>query len=211
MAEPATRIAPNRFQRRRQQNRAALIEAAWELFQRQGLRATRIEEICERADVSTRTFFNHFETREDLYLAIAEMRSKQFAEIIDRASLGPGDFGDRLAGLLGTLGVYLKQRPAYRELVAAMMGLTMERGAEIARSRTLGRAVFRFVDSAVSRGELASPHPTEILVDILLGTLVISLANWFASDEYDPEREMAAAVTVLLDLFRPRDPSSAGA
>ena len=76
---PAATAAPSRFERRRLQNRAALLEAAIDLFQQQGLKATKLEEICERADVSPRTFFNHFETREHLTRAIARERAEQMA------------------------------------------------------------------------------------------------------------------------------------
>ncbi|TMQ68199.1 MAG: helix-turn-helix transcriptional regulator, partial [Candidatus Eisenbacteria bacterium] len=53
----------NRFERRRRRNRQALIDAAIDLFQQHGIRGAKIEEICARADVAPRTFFNHFETR----------------------------------------------------------------------------------------------------------------------------------------------------
>ena len=70
MARPAA--APiNRFEKRRLRSRAALLSAAIDLFQTKGVQATSVEEICDRADVSVRTFFNHFETREHLHETIA--------------------------------------------------------------------------------------------------------------------------------------------
>lgn len=46
-----------RFERRKQQSRDRILEAAFELFRAQGIERTTIEDICERADVATRTFF----------------------------------------------------------------------------------------------------------------------------------------------------------
>src|SRR4030095_11078929 len=75
--------APNRFERRRSRNRQALLDAAIDLFQQGGVHAVKLEEICERADVAPRTFFNHFETREHLYREIAQQRAEQFAVLFD--------------------------------------------------------------------------------------------------------------------------------
>ena len=85
--------SPDRFQRRRARNRAALLEAAIELFQRQGTRATKIEDICERADVARRTFFNHFESREQLVQEIALQRAEQMAALLDARADEPGPAG----------------------------------------------------------------------------------------------------------------------
>jgi len=56
----------NRADRRKLETRERILSAAFELFVRQGTNETTIEEICERADVATRTFFNHFPTRQDM-------------------------------------------------------------------------------------------------------------------------------------------------
>ena len=67
MTEPS--VSVNRFERRRQRNREALLEAAIELFQERGIRGTKLEDICERADVSARTFFNHFPDKREVLFA----------------------------------------------------------------------------------------------------------------------------------------------
>jgi AcrR family transcriptional regulator len=60
--------APDRHARRREATRSKLVEAATTLFARQGVEATRIQEITEEADVGFGSFYNHFESKE----AIAE-------------------------------------------------------------------------------------------------------------------------------------------
>src|SRR5512146_1844355 len=55
-------------QRKRERTRAALIAAALELFERQGYEATTIDEIAAAADVSPRTFFRYFSTKEEVAL-----------------------------------------------------------------------------------------------------------------------------------------------
>jgi AcrR family transcriptional regulator len=146
--------AANRFERRRRRNRTALLDAALELFQDQGIRATKLEEICARADVAPRTFFNHFETREHLYQAIADQRAEQLAAAFDAQASDPRPFAGRLLALLTGMGRYLVQRPAYRELVSEMLYLRLASGNAAVRGGSLGRAALRFVADGVDRGEV---------------------------------------------------------
>ena len=50
-------------ERKKQQTRIAIHEAAFRLIDEQGLEATTIEQICQEADVSSRTFFNYFPSK----------------------------------------------------------------------------------------------------------------------------------------------------
>jgi AcrR family transcriptional regulator len=60
-----------------------LIDAAYELFTRQGFHAVGLDRILADAGVSKQTFYNHFESKEDLMLAVLDKRSD-----IDLATFG---------------------------------------------------------------------------------------------------------------------------
>jgi AcrR family transcriptional regulator len=60
----------NRGARRRARTRARLIEAARVLFGRQGVDATRINEITEEADVGFGSFYNHFASKDEIVEAV---------------------------------------------------------------------------------------------------------------------------------------------
>jgi AcrR family transcriptional regulator len=200
MAQAAEARTLNRFERRRQRSRTSLLDAAIELFQEKGLRETKLEEICERADIAPRTFFNHFETREHLYQAIAAQRVEQLVERLDVLRSDPRPLARRLSDLFAAIGAHLAARPLYRELVGEMLHLRDD-GSEAGRSRLLHQAVLRFVRDGVKRGEIARRHRPEVLADLLLGALTIALSNWSADAGYDLERGLAEAARALLDLF----------
>jgi AcrR family transcriptional regulator len=72
-------------ERKKQQTRTAIHEAALHLIDEQGLEATTIEQICHSADVSSRTFFNYYPSKAAAALQIAsttvdpEMRERFMA------------------------------------------------------------------------------------------------------------------------------------
>jgi len=201
-AHPAAAPAENRFELRRRRNREALLDAAIELFQQRGIRGAKLEEICARADVSARTFFNHFETREHLYEAIAQQRALQTADQLDALAADPRPLARRLNELFAAIGAYLAARPLYRELVGEMIR-GRRPGGEFTRSQILGQAALRFVQGGVRRGEISRRHRPEVLADLLLGALLIAVGNWSATKDYDLERGLADAARALLDLFAP--------
>jgi len=63
-AEVDPRPAPSRRTRKKSQTRSELIEAGAFLFATQGFDETTTNDIAERADVSQRTLFRHFPTKE---------------------------------------------------------------------------------------------------------------------------------------------------
>jgi AcrR family transcriptional regulator len=56
-------LEPGLRERKKQQTRRAIHEAALRLIDEQGLEATTIDQICAAAEVSSRTFFNYFPSK----------------------------------------------------------------------------------------------------------------------------------------------------
>lgn len=64
-------VAAPRRERKKQQTRDALIQAALALFIAKGYEQTAVREVTDAVDVSERTFFRYFANKEDLALSLA--------------------------------------------------------------------------------------------------------------------------------------------
>lgn len=65
---------PSLRDRKRARNRQALVDAALELFERDGYEQTTIADIAASAEVGARTFFNYFASKEDLLFPESDAR-----------------------------------------------------------------------------------------------------------------------------------------
>jgi len=74
---------PGRNERRKARTRASLLDAARTLFARQGFEHTAIADITDRADLGVGSFYNHFDSKEDLLAALLEQAFSEQLTALD--------------------------------------------------------------------------------------------------------------------------------
>jgi AcrR family transcriptional regulator len=187
----------NRFERRKLEVREKIFAAAFELFLSKGVAATTIEEICERADIANRTFFNHFATRQDMIRALAQRRLVNLHDVVfDRADQPIparliGVFDDIATALIGS-------GDTYREIIGEMLATS---GYGIQRGFTLHDTFVELVKEGVARGEVSARHDAQTLADIIVGALSGGIVNWTVDRTYSLETNLHNLGLALAELL----------
>ena len=187
----------NRLERRKLEVREKILAAAFDLFLGQGVAATTIEEICERADVANRTFFNHFATRQDMIRALAERRLVNLHDVVfDRADEA---IPARLVGVFDDIAAALaKSGDTYRELIGEMLATS---GYGVQRGFNLHDTFAELVKEGVVRGEVSATHDAETLADIIVGALSGGIVNWTVDRTYSLQTNLHNLGVALAELL----------
>jgi AcrR family transcriptional regulator len=189
--------AVNRQDRRKLEVRDRILQAAFDLFLSQGMRATKIEDICERADVANRTFFNHFSTRQDMVRALAERRLLNLHDVLlDRPD---EPVPARLIGVFDDISAALVESgDTYREMIGAMLGTNV---SGVQRGFGMHDTFLELVKTGVARGEVSGRHDPETFADIIVGALVGGIVNWTNDKTYSLDAGLHNLALALADLL----------
>lgn len=183
----------DRRERKKQRTRDALIEAAMGLFAAKGYDRTTVREITDEVDVSERTFFRYFASKEDLVLSFIRDGLSGFAE----ALMARPAQEDPLTAARNAFGDSLRQRaadepsPSYLSVVelvestpvlmAAYLRYVHDHDDELA----LILAQREGIDPAADR------RP-RVLAAVIAALVFLANRDWRDGDDQSPEA-MAAA------------------
>jgi AcrR family transcriptional regulator len=79
-------------ERKKQRTRQLLVATAFRLFEEKGYEQTTVAEVAAAAEVSTKTFFNYFPSKEDVVFADASQRMDVALQVVaERAPFDPLD------------------------------------------------------------------------------------------------------------------------
>jgi AcrR family transcriptional regulator len=185
-----TTSALTRLDRRKARTRQALIDAAVRLIgEGRGERAS-IQEITEAADIGFGSFYNHFESKDDLFRTASEEALERWGQMIDRACADLHDPAEVFATSLRISGRLGWTHPDLARFItgAGLDLLNIPRGLapRALRDIKLGRAAGRFT----------MPHP-----DIALSTVAGGLLGLLSMRQRHPEQIAETAVDQLAEAI----------
>ena len=187
-APAATAARASRLDRRKAHTRQALIDAAVRLIaEGRGDRAS-IQEITEEADIGFGSFYNHFDSKEQLFQTASEEVLERWGQLIDRASAGITDpaelfaVGTRISGRLGW---------THPDIAGFLTGAGLD---ALDTPRGLAPRALRDIQAGQATGRFTVPD-AEIALSAAAGGLLGLLRMY----QRHPDRIQAASVDQLAE------------
>jgi AcrR family transcriptional regulator len=178
---PATTpsVPDGRRERKKSRTHDDLVAAATQLFATQGYEATSIEQITNLADVSPRTFFRHFASKEDV-LFPKSFRTEELMTALSGQPQSSNDlhaFRDAYVGMLPTDEATLQQALLLKKAVRSTSALE-------GRNLALQRQFRSHLAIAVARrhGLDAPDERTELVAALAEAVIHLVFDQWADSD-----------------------------
>ena len=189
--EPDLRV--NRLERRKQRTRGALVKAAQTLIA-EGRLNVPVLEITQAADVGMGWFYNHFDSKEQLFeAAVADVLDRHGA-VLDHLTSGLEDPAAVFACSFRLSGRFFRERPQESRIMLANWG------ALLSSDKGLAPRALRDIKAAVAAGRFTVDDPDLALA--VAGGALMGLGHLLQSQ---PQRDAGttsdAATESVLRLF----------
>lgn len=164
-------------ERKKEKIRERLAAEALRLFEERGYQDTTIEEIAAAAEVSRRTFFRYFPTKEAVLFPDRERRLEAFRAHLDPSAAG----GDPLQAVRRALLSLAKDYEAHREGMVTRQRIVESSPALLALELSEDRPWEDALAAALgdrSRAPAATRLRARILAGALMGAIRVTLREW---------------------------------
>jgi AcrR family transcriptional regulator len=186
-AMPDVSEQPNRLERRKQRTRAALVKAAQRLIA-EGKINVPVLEITKAADVGMGSFYNHFDSKEQLFeAAIADVLDAHGA-MLDRLTESIDDPAETFATSFRLTGRLFRRRPQESEVLLA------NGPALLSADRGLAPRALRDIKVGVAAGRFKVDDPELALA--MAGGALLGLGKLLRDN---PDRDDARAADTVTE------------
>jgi AcrR family transcriptional regulator len=195
--EKVTEVVEGRRERKRRETRERIAEAAKKLFFERGFEQTTIEDITEAADVSKRTFFSYFPSKEDLIFAWQDTFGDDLANAVMARAAGEPLAKVAEEAMLSSIAVSMTPQ------AMALLHLKRETPALCARDQVkFANLEKKLADALLQR---VGNNPIEqfrarLLAMIVVGAMRIGHEAWHARE--DAGEALGAPANYAREVFR---------
>jgi TetR/AcrR family transcriptional regulator, regulator of mycofactocin system len=179
-------VPDGRRERKKSRTRQDLVDAATQLFASQGYGNTTIEQITELADVSVRTFFRHFASKEDVLFPRRFHTEALLAAVAGQPETSSDlrAIRDAFVGLLSFDEVALRGALLFRKAVRSDPALE---GRDLAMQRQFRH--YLALAAARRRGLDEPDEAAEMAATLAHAVIALAFDQWAGSDgEADLEK-----------------------
>ena len=143
------------------------MEAVAEVTSSRGYVAMSVEDICQAASLSRRTFYEQFANKEEAFLAAYDAIATQALTQVGEAYNGADVLVDRIRFALAAFLNFLTSHPAFASMCIVEVLAAGQQALE--RRATAMRGFTEFIVRAVEEGLPESRRPPELVAETIVG------------------------------------------
>lgn len=171
-------------ERKKERTRQALTEAALSLFASQGFEHTTVEEIAAACEVSPRTFFRYFATKEDVLFEDADARMQRLVDAIASQPPDASALGAMRGGILELSEEYERDRATIQARAQVFEATETLRVRKAERMGACEDALAQALADRTAAGG-TTPFETRLVVAAAMAALRTSIDTWVADESAD--------------------------
>ena len=183
------------------ERRQRILNAARDVFAREGFRNAEVKTIATQAGVGKATIYKHFESKEDLLLNLVQENFRCIRDIALKNLVGAGHPLQRFEKTCLAIAEYLNQNRNFSTVVVREAGEFLPEIQRIHNTVVSENQPFAdaFFDAMKSEGMIPD-IPNSTLLELLMNLTIGTIYSWTLTDE----RDLRTEVSQLFRLWRER-------
>jgi AcrR family transcriptional regulator len=177
--------------------RARILRAAAHAFARNGYFASSVEDITARAAMSRRTFYQVFDSREDVLAALYDEVTHRLFAHLDAAHAAASS---ELEAAQSSLESYIELLASHRGLARVLLVDVQAAGPRLATARErvhaeFARRISQTVEALAAEGVVESPHP-------LAARALVGAVNEVVTHLLAEGQDLREATPLVIEIVR---------
>lgn len=177
----------SRRERRKLEVRGRINEAALSLFAGQGFELTTVEEICESAEVARKTFYNYYNSKQDLIRELSDsMLFDETSNVIELAIEKYGTTRERIRFIVAAIVNNLERYQDLERFLIhqALMDLSSENSRAGQQLGQLNADFVHLIREGRLVGDVSERFSVEFIGEMIVGAINAVIMNWIHDPDY---------------------------
>jgi TetR/AcrR family fatty acid metabolism transcriptional regulator len=165
--------------------RQVIIDAAVEVFSRNGFQSSTIAQIAQKANVAEGTIYQYFKNKEDLFFSIPIDKTKEFYNELELHLQGIHGSENKIRKFVWYYLYHLQENPEY----ARALMLEMRVNRNFARTKTFGpyrpltHKILEIIEEGQEEGVIRKDVDVYTIRHLILGMLEHIVTRWLLKGE----------------------------
>jgi AcrR family transcriptional regulator len=186
-------------ERKKQQTRAAILREADARFASKGFEATTVDELCEAVEISKRTFFRYFGSKEDLVFPNHEERLARFLAFLEQAPPELSAFDT----LRGASRAFAAEYTRHRERFLGQQKLIQTSASLVAREHAIDRewelVMGVWFEKRLPADGDQPAHFAKVMAGAAIGVIRATMRHWYDGDATEDLEALGVSALARLE------------